>query len=400
MTDPLKALIVQANYKVVASYYDDWLDAFTRSSLFQIELFDLCKWGARKRLKQVLSQYDLVVLHHSTNADNTFYLERVVDVLAARKCLLAVFVGNEYNQPVDGLGKKRAVFARMQPDYICTQLLKEAGEYLYADIVQMGVVAMPHALNPKHFDAEYTPQRKIDVGVRTFKYPYYLGDEDRNRLLDQFRDFATSEGLVVDISSDRLARPQWAQFLTDCSATIATEAGTWYLSKTDQLVEDVRDYVRSADSKGVVLSTRNQYLRRLFHMIPWNYRAKILKLLSSGVIKHDLVMAADLDLTELQDLFFAAENKCPVYSKCISSRHFDAIGTRTVQLLLEGRYNDILRAGEHYIEIKADFSNLDEVIEKYKDLSYRSKLCHDTYEYILDCHTYEKRVQTLYSEIC
>ncbi len=44
--------------------------------------------------------------------------------------------------------------------------------------------------------------------------------------------------------------------------------------------------------------------------------------------------------------------------KAISSRHFEPIGTKTCQILIEGRYNDILKPGVHYISVKADLSDV------------------------------------------
>mgnify|MGYP001372677976 FL=1 len=36
-------------------------------------------------------------------------------------------------------------------------------------------------------------------------------------------------------------------------------------------------------------------------------------------------------------------------------------------ILFEGKYQSIVEPGKHYIELKKDFSNIDEVIEKAQD---------------------------------
>lgn len=51
----------------------------------------------------------------------------------------------------------------------------------------------------------------------------------------------------------------------------------------------------------------------------------------------------------------------------ISPRHLECCATKTCQVLIEGYYNGILKANEHYIPLKSDFSNLDEVFTKMKD---------------------------------
>ncbi len=91
--------------------------------------------------------------------------------------------------------------------------------------------------------------------------------------------------------------------------------------------------------------------------------------------------------------FFADYQRPPVYSKAISSRHFDAIGTKTVQVMLPGRYNDILRPDVHFIELKRDYSNIDDVMKRFHDLEYRTKMVDTAYEYVLAEHTHRHRIK-------
>jgi ribosomal protein S21 len=62
---------------------------------------------------------------------------------------------------------------------------------------------------------------------------------------------------------------------------------------------------------------------------------------------------------------------------------------------LEGDYNGILKADEHYISVKKDFSNIEEAIRRFKDESYRETMVRRTHEYALEEHTYDRRVQGL-----
>ena len=91
--------------------------------------------------------------------------------------------------------------------------------------------------------------------------------------------------------------------------------------------------------------------------------------------------------------------KNPISTRCISSRHFDAIGTKTCQILFEGDYNYILKPDEHYIKLNKDFSNIDDVVRKFKDRSYRETITNESYNYILEGHTYKHRVKKFYNEI-
>ena len=79
------------------------------------------------------------------------------------------------------------------------------------------------------------------------------------------------------------------------------------------------------------------------------------RLLSRGPLRHEATITEELPFSEIYDRFFAGRAIPEAHGKCISSRHFDAIGTGTCQILLEGRYNDILKPGEHYIALSHDF---------------------------------------------
>ena len=71
-------------------------------------------------------------------------------------------------------------------DWVGTQLPLEAGEWLYGDI-GAAVLAVPHAANEPVFRRDKpTDMRPIDLGARSFRYPVYLGDDERNRVYDLF----------------------------------------------------------------------------------------------------------------------------------------------------------------------------------------------------------------------
>lgn len=103
----------------------------------------------------------------------------------------------------------------------------------------------------------------------------------------------------------------------------------------------------------------------------------------------------DLDFADAYEKFFRHTKPCPVYSKAISSRHFDAVGTKTCQIMLKGLYNGILRADEHYIGLESDFSNAGEAVERFRDDGYRQDMVDRTYEYVMEEHTYRHRVDAV-----
>ena len=75
----------------------------------------------------------------------------------------------------------------------------------------------------------------------------------------------------------------------------------------------------------------------------------------------------------------------------ISPRHFEAASSKTCQLLVEGDYSGILDAGRHYIPIKTDFSNLDEVIECVEDVEKCEHIAEVTFREIVQNERYSEK---------
>jgi spore maturation protein CgeB len=85
--------------------------------------------------------------------------------------------------------------------------------------------------------------------------------------------------------------------------------------------------------------------------------------------------------------------------KAISSRHFEPIGTKTCQVLLEGSYNGILSPDVHYLSVKNDLSNLDEKIREGLDPERRKEIVENAYHFVFEHHTYKRRIETLINSI-
>lgn len=399
----MKTLIIYANYSSTASYYDDWYDAFFNDSFFDIDSFDICSESKEKLLKEIV-KYDLIVLLHSTNADNLSYLEKFLNILERRKGILLSFVGNEVNVPNTSMQQRISILKKLEPDFILTQLLEETGQWLYSDCTNSKVVSIPHALNPKSFfPNKNSEERKIDIGVRSFKYDIHLGDKDRNEFFELINSKSKEYNLITDISFDpnkRFKRDEWANFLNSCKGTIATEAGTYYLQKDDQMVLEIQKYL-SEDRKnnGGVTINKNSVIINMYHKLPKKIKEYVkyiyFKYSDKFDIKYEYMISEEDKFDEVYKNIINKFEKCNHYSKAISSRHFDAIGTKTILIMLEGRYNDILVPNQHYLEIKKDYSNIKEQIEKFGDLTFVEKMATNTLEYVLDSHQHKHRINKI-----
>jgi hypothetical protein len=320
------------------------------------------------------------------------------EALKARRGRFLMLVGNEYNLPWAPLGDKRRFLREVGADWAVTQLPLEAGQYLYKDCAA-AVLALPHAVNQAVFRRDKPDAaRSIDLGGRSFRYPVFLGDDDRNRVYDLFAELGPPAGLRVDISSDaRLDRPDWAAFLNACRGTIGTEAGSWYVERDDATALAIREFLRARSDAPTIRA--DGWLHAAARRLPYGVKSGLKSVLARSSLRHEAFDMSEGDFAEVQARFFAGKPHCPTYSKCISSRHFEAAATGTCQILVAGRYNDILQAGEHYIALDPDLANAPDAIERCRDPAGRRRVADAAHALVHDTHTYRHRLAALHAAV-
>lgn len=184
-------------------------------------------------------------------------------------------------------------------------------------------------------------ERPIDIGYRTRKMPYWLGRLGYEKwfICEEFKRLTKGLNLKLDLSTkegDRLYGDSWTTFVSSCKAVIGVESGASIIDYDGTLERTVDDYVS----------------------------------------KHP---QATFD--EVYDLFLKP-HEGSLYLNQISPRCFEAAALKTPMILFEGDYSGILKPGRHFISLKKDFSNLDEVISKFKDNSYLQEMANRTYDEI------------------
>ena len=390
----IRTLVLSVAYPSRASYYDDWREAFEAAPAFAVDCANVFHGGARRRVARRLGDYELIVLLHSCTADSLYYITPLAGALQARRGRLLAFIGNEVNLPSAPIAPKRAFLKSIAPDFVATQLPLEAGDYLWGDCGGR-VIAVPHALNPDAFRPERPcAERPVDLGTRSYRYLAYLGDDDRNRIYDFFREHRFASPPTLDFATDdRFERAGWAAFLNRCKGTVSTEAGSWYIERDDATVTAIRAYF-AGQRKGLVVAGDSP-LRRLAHRLPYGFKAWLKRLMRAGPLRYEAAADEAMDWAEIEARFFADRPRCPAYGKCISSRHFDAIGTKTLQIMFPGRFNDILVADRHYLALAPDFSNIDDVMYRFRDPDHHCRLVDEAHDFVRAGHTYADRLAAL-----
>ena len=81
----------------------------------------------------------------------------------------------------------------------------------------------------------------------------------------------------------------------------------------------------------------------------------------------------------------------------LSPRHLEAVADRTCQVLIEGDYDGVLQPDRHYIPLRRDFSNLDEVLETMRRDEERERIVETAYREIVasGAWSYPRFVQRL-----
>jgi hypothetical protein len=193
-------------------------------------------------------------------------------------------------------------------------------------------------------------QRKMEIVYRASSLPYWFGSHGQLKqdIAIIIRNAAQLQGLQTDISTqnlDTITGSKWLDFLSSGKTVLGCESGSSVLDRRGEIRTKIQSLLRDNPAMTFTEVSRE--------------------------------MPAGWD-----DYSFFA----------ISPRHFEAVTTKTCQILMEGSYNGILKPNLHYISLRRDFSNIDEVLDKISDLHLLKRIIEQAYEdiYASGKYTYEK----------
>jgi hypothetical protein len=352
---PLRILLLYATWAEARrfSYQIGWPAHFLRHPGIACTAVDVGDARVMRRLRAHLlarfARTDAVVLLHSVFSNALMMGERLMAALAALPQPKAYFIGNEYKL----LPEKMAFCERLGVRLFVTMNPDPRAQALYRERLGCSVVSIPSAgLDLAMFRPGPSRERRpIDIGYRADPSPVYLGHDERTQLAEAFLCAAPRLGLRVDISTasgNRLPVQEWAAFLAQCRGQLGSEAGGDRFELTDATRIRVNAYMRAHPD-----APTEEVLKRFF--------AKPLP-----------------------------QDAVPV--RMISGRHVEAAATRTVQLLIEGRYSGYFEPDVHYVPLLRDLSNIDEAVEKFQDAAHCERLCDNAYDVVRAELTYERLI--------
>jgi len=394
----IRLTVLYVGYSVRASYYDDWLQSFQVHPGVLAQSLNLFSPADRRRVADALVTSDLAVILHSGTGDTLDYVRKATPALVQRRCPLVVFMGNEFNIPWLPFADRRAWLKEVGANFVATQLLEATGTWLYEGSGAR-VISVPHGLNPNAFRiTKARRNRPIDIGTRTFPYPIYIGNQLRNTLIQKTRQLGESLGLRLDVRNDiRFARSRWAEFLNQCRFTVATEAGSTSLDRDDSRSFAIQNFLRER-RRGLAINPASS-IRGVARHLPWGIRQGILQMLARVGVVHEGIEADPALHAEVIERFFSNEAHTGPCGTCISSRHFDAIGCGTVQILVEGHYSDILEAGVHYVPVRSDLDDLEHALRHVANRDFAEHIIEGARRHVMAHHTLEHRISSLLKRV-
>ena len=190
-------------------------------------------------------------------------------------------------------------------------------------------------------------ERPLDVVYRAQQLPFWFGSHGqlKHRIGEVVAGKAPEHGLKVDISTDpkdTILGDAWADFLMSGRTVIGTESGSSVLDSTGEIQTRIRALV-AANPKVTFAEVDAEM------PLGWDGYA-----------------------------FFA-----------ISPRHLEAVIARSCQLLVRGTYSGVLQPDRHYLPIDPSLDDLDEVLERLRDLPHLQEIADRAYEDVMNngaCH--------------
>ena len=333
----------------IASTVFDHLNAFAKYSSYDVKYIDILREEINL---EILNSFDAIILHYTISVFNDDRLP------AALRCLLRettakkiVFIQDEYRRVNDVVENLRllgidCLFTCVPKNEIQKVYPKEKLPNLIVKNTLTGYVseAMVSDINIPKFH-----KRQLDVVYRARKLSAWYGQlcYDKWKIADRFSEDAHKHELAVDISSyesDRIYGQDWLEFLKRSKAALGVESGAGVFDFTGEIQRQVE--------------------------------------------AHEIENPDD-SFENIKEKFFKNEDG-KIKLNQISPRCFEYAACKTLMILYEGDYSGILKPWKHYVPLKKDHSNMDDVVyyirneEKWKSITeqaYNDIILNPNYSY-------------------
>ena len=345
---PKKVLVLYDHHWVQVKTIADSLAAFRRYSDCDVSYatsFGRCYFD--------LDAFDAVVIHYSVKVCYPGHLSPpFIRALRKAKCLKVLFIQDEY----EATDANRAMMRDLDIRVLFTNVPQDSLEQVYprADFPDVEFVTVLTGYVPLDLISTVAlppmRERSTMIAYRGRNIGYWYGKLSREKLLigQRMRAICDERGLKTDIEweeNNRIYGDDWLRFLAGARATLGTETGS-----------NVFDFDGSL----------------------------------TLAIQRELLQNPNAGFEEIHERFLRDVDGAIVMNQ-IAPKIFEAIACRTALILFEGRYSGILEPEKHFIPLKKDFSNIDDVLRRLEDTDYLEALTSRTFDDVMASDRYSYR---------
>ena len=349
-SSPLKILVLSPFDGRDANVVRDFLFSFNAHSIHEyFYIFD-CRILDRN---MAFSFFDVILIFWSIYLPGSDLSESVQEMIRQSPALKVLFLQDEYrdvrvfNQIMNRLGIQIMFTCVAERDHT-TFYPQELIPSLQATYTVLTGYVPTYLEN---YRPDYSQaHRPLDIGYRSRAVPYYLGDlaQEKRIVAERFQKISLEYGFTSDISvreQDRIYGNRWVKFLKASRFVLGTPSGASVIDFTGEIRRNCEEY---------------------------------------------LYLHPNATYEEVKQRFFA-EMDWKVVIDTVSPRIFETAALCCTMVMHEGEYGGILQSGRHYISIKKDYSNLNDVIAQMRDKKYCSELSRNAYHDLIENGNYSYR---------
>jgi hypothetical protein len=358
MTAPeRRAATTTGRPKVLVLYHHDWLQVKTVAhhleSFHRFSRYDVSYVSSLSKCRFDLDCFSAVVIHYTARVCHPGHLASSwPNALRRYQGVKGLFLQDEY----ENVHLTRRAIADMGIDVVFTCVPESSIDVVYprATFPKTKFVNVLTGYVPPDVDAipkgPPMQDRKVLVGYRGRDIGFWYGElgQEKVEIGRRMKREMQARGLPSDIGweeADRIYGDDWFRFLGSCRATLGTESGA--------------------------------------NVFDWDGSLR-------DAVQQDLLRNPRATFEEIRGRHFPGRDGEVIMNQ-ISPKLFEAIACRTALVLFEGTYSGVVQPNVHFIPLKKDFSNVDEVLAKVKDAEFLKKMTQRAYDDVVASGRYSYR---------
>ena len=344
-----------SGFKKNASTTDAHIESFMRYIDSRIISIDMTFIYSSEYLNVLQKkQFSHIFLHHSLFGVAPFSItSEYKEFIKQSNALKICFFQDEYAS----CPEKYEIINKLNMNIVFTLLEKKYHQEVYFDNTKCshvytnltGYVDDNLIEKSKKYTKEFH-KREIDVGYRARKAPVYLGlgGQEKSQIAETFIKYTKDTNLKSDISTSEKSRiygEDWFKFLGNCKSCLGAEAGASIFDVKGEMVKKLKNYL-NINPKASTEELNKNVFSNYENII--NYRQ-------------------------------------------ISPRIFESAVFKNLMVLFEGEYSSVIEPNVHYLELKKDFSNINEILEKMSDIDTYNRITKQAYDDLILSGKYSYR---------